>query len=114
MRKVIYFNGGTVADFAIPDDRFNDFTSQVNPKTLHSEDDLGLARAALANFMKGEENAEISAQEILAACFVWNFFNTHLEDHLHIDGDIMIVDLEGDGETIEYASVNDVQLTPGN
>lgn len=114
MRKIIYFFGGTVADFDIPDDRFDDFTTQAKPETLHSEDDLGLARGVLANFLKSDENTEVGAEEILAASFVWNFFNTHMEDHLHIDGDVMIVDLAGNGETIEYASVNDVQLAPSN
>lgn len=114
MRKVIYFYGGIVADFDIPDDRFESFTSQVNPKTIHSEDDLGFARVVLANFVKDDKNETVGTEEILAACFVWNFFNTNLEDTLHIDGNVMIVDLAGDGETIEYASVDDIQLAPSN
>ena len=116
MRKIIYFRGGTVADFVIPEDRFEAFTTHASPDVVHSEDDLGKARAVLEAFVMANPDADAAAtdQEILAACFVWNFFNSHPKDHMSIKGDVMIVDLTGDGATIEYASVDDVPLVPGN
>ncbi len=116
MRKIIYFRGGSVADFVIPDDRFEAFTADAAPGVIHSEDDLGKARVVLEDFLTDNPEADAPATdlEILAACFVWNFFNSHPKDHMSIKGDVIIVDLNGDGATIEYASVDDVPLTPGN
>lgn len=116
MRKVVYFCGGSVADFVIPDDRFEAFTDHMAPGVIHSEDDLGKARAVLEAFLTDNPKADAPATdlEILAACFVWNFFNSHPKEDMSIQGDVIIVDLSGDGATIEYASVDDVPLSPGN
>lgn len=116
MRKVIYFLGGSVADFVIPDDRFEAFSAHAAPEVIHSEDDLGKARTVLETFLTENPEADAPATdlEILAACFVWNFFNSHPKEDMSIKGDVIIVDLSGDAATIEYASVDDVPLTPGN
>ncbi|MDH5749385.1 MAG: hypothetical protein OEY85_08740 [Rhodospirillales bacterium] len=114
MRKVIYFLGGTVADFDIPDDRFDEFSKHSKRDARHSEDDLGKARRKLEAFVQSNAETGAGPEEILAACFIWNFFNTHADDNLYIKGDVVIVDLNGDGETIEYASVNDIQLAPSH
>ncbi len=114
MRKVIYFHGGTVADFDIPDDRFDDFSKNAKRDARHSEDALDKARRNLEAFIQSESKSNAGAEETLAACFIWNFFNTHDDDALYIKGDVVIVDLSGDGGTIEYAAVKDVQMAPSH
>ncbi len=111
MRKVLYFRGGTVADFAIPGDRYEDFSKHVKWELRYSEGELDKARKVLERFvMEGGENT--GPAETAAACFVWQFFNTNTDDERFIGGDIVIVDLRGDGATIEYASAADIQVTP--
>jgi len=114
MRKVMYFLGGAVADFEIADARFEDFTDQVRAEVCHDDGELGKARTVLEEFTRGGEGKTASSSEELAACFVWNYFNTHPDPAKIIQGDVIIVDLTGDGETIEYASVADVQVAPVN
>ena len=114
MRKVIYFCGGDVADFPIPDDRFDDFVKHLKWEARHSEDDLTKARLILESVVKGGAESEMSPEAGASACFIWNYFNTHEEDEYFIEGDIIVVDLNGDGGTIEYASVDDVELSPAN
>lgn len=114
MRKVVYFYGGTVADFAIPDDRFEDFTRHVKWDKRHSQDDLAKARQVLEAFVRrsrGSKSPVVGSGETVAACFVWSYFNTHPDDKLHIDGDVVIIDVKGDGSNVDYASTADVQLT---
>ena len=109
MRTVSYFLAGDVADFRIPADRFDDFDRNMPFDRRHSESDLDMARMVLQSFLEaGRER--IGPQEVLAACFVWNFFNTHPDDGGRIDGDVLIVDLHGGGGTVEYASPGDVEL----
>ncbi len=115
MRKVTYFLAGTVADFSIPDDRFDAFCRDMNLGTFHSEEGLGKARSGLEAFMlRGEKGIQAGPEEVLAACFVWNFFNTHPDNAMHIEGDVVIIDLNGDGGTIDYASARDIQLAQKN
>lgn len=115
MRKVTYFLAGTVADFSIPDDNFDAFCRDMDLEAFQSEEDLGKSRTVLEAFvMRGEKGAQAGAEETLAACFVWNFFNTHPQDAMHIEGDVMVIDLNGDGETIDYACSEEVRLAPEN
>ncbi len=110
MRTITYFQGGTVADFKVPDDRFDDFAKNIDWQTRYSEDHLHKARKVLAAALGREGKNMVEAEEILAACFVWNYFNTHPEEEKHISGDVLIIDLEGDGETIDFAATADVEL----
>ena len=111
MRKVLYFHSGTVADFAIPDDRYEEFSKHVKWDLRYSEGELDKARKILGRFVTaGGENA--GPGEIAAACFVWQFFNTTTEDAKYIKGDIVIVDLSGDGSTIEYVAADEIQIAP--
>ena len=44
------------------------------------------------------------------ACFIWNYFNTNPDKKQVIEGDIVILDLDGMRHTVEFASVKDVQV----
>ncbi|MEO5336774.1 MAG: hypothetical protein H7841_07770 [Magnetospirillum sp. WYHS-4] len=112
MRTVCCFIAGVMADFAIPDDRFAEFSRHVPYKVQRAEAELHKARAVLLAFTERDSRTPAGPGEILAACFVWNYFNTHPEDEQHIEGDIIIVDLDGSGETIEYAAIGDVDVVP--
>ena len=111
MKKVTYFLGGTVADFTIPEDRFEEFSRHLKWEVRHSEPDLDKARLVLERFVRQGEGAS-GRLELAAACFVWSFFNTNPEDEKYIKGDIVIVDLKGDGATVEYAAAADIQVAP--
>ncbi|MBL4614485.1 MAG: hypothetical protein JKY27_06405 [Magnetovibrio sp.] len=117
MRNVTYFSAGLVADFAISESTFDKFLTDLNEAEKeidrHGEDDLMKARTLLDNFMaRAQENEDIDQGpgEVLAACFIWNFFNTNPDASRVIEGDIVIVDLDGTLNTIEYASVDDIQI----
>ncbi|MFN3077251.1 MAG: hypothetical protein ABT940_10290 [Alphaproteobacteria bacterium] len=115
MRNVIYFCAGTVADFPIDDARYQDFIERLDPSRGYSETELTRSRGALERFLRAaEEDAAILAggTELSAACHVWHYFNTNPDEGHRIDGDIMIVDLNGHGETIEYVAAADIQLAP--
>lgn len=113
MRKVLYYYGGTVADFAIPDDRFAAFAQGLPWEKRHSDDDLHKARRELEAFMRRSEekgSPAAGAHETLAACFIWNYFNTHPGDQKHIQGDVVVIDLHGDGTSVDFAAAVDVQI----
>jgi hypothetical protein len=111
MRKVSYFYGGQLADFVIPDDRFEEFSKHLKWETRHSETDVEKARGILEICVVKGDDAAVGQNEILAACFVWNFFNTNPDDQLFIDGDVVIVDLEGNGNYVDYVAASEIQLT---
>ena len=117
MRQVTYYSAGLVADFAITDTSFDKFLADLDEAKGviegYGEDDLMKARTLLDNFMERAQADEDVAQgvgEVLAACFIWNFFNTNPQKDRVIEGDIVILDLDGMRNTVEYASVNDVQI----
>jgi len=117
MRNVTYFSAGLVADFAISDQAFDKFLVDLNEAAKeidrYGENDLMKGRTLLDNFMaraQQDENIEQGPGEILAASFIWNFFNTNPDPSRVITGDIVIVDLDGTLNTVEYASVNDLQI----
>ncbi len=117
MRKVVFYLGGKVADFAIADDRFDAFSAAMPWERRHSRDDLAKARQALATFVRRGESdpeAKVGPNETLAACFIWNYFNTSPEDDKQIDGDVLVVDLHGDGMSIDYMAVTDADLAREN
>ena len=113
MRKVSYFYGGQLADFVIPDDRYEEFSKHIKWELRYAEGELDKARKVLERFVVGG-GENIGPGEIASACFVWQFFNTNTEDERYIKGDIVVVDLSGDGSTIEYASAADIQVMPEN
>jgi len=117
MRKVTYFSGGLVADFLLTEQTFNKFLDDLADAEgeieRYGEKDLMKARALLDNFMlsaRDDENIEQGVGEMLGACYIWNFFNTNPDKTRVIEGDIMIIDLVGDLNTVKYASANDVKL----
>lgn len=118
MRKVTYYSGGLVADFAITDKSFDKFLKDLEDAAgeieRYGEVDLMKARTLLDNFMmraRDDENAEQGPGEVLGACYIWNFFNTNPQADRVITGDIVIVDLDGSLNTVEYTSVNDIQVS---
>lgn len=117
MRNVTYFSGGLVADFAISDAAFEKFLAYLEEAKGeidgYGEDDLMTARTILDNFMAAawrDEDIEQGPGEVLAACFIWNFFNTNPDAAQVISGDIVIVDFDGTLTTVEFASAADVKL----
>jgi len=114
MRKVTYFHAGTVADFAIPDDRFDEFTKAMTWEKSHSEDEIQKARAVLGDFMMADVVPAVGPGHILAACYIWNFFNTNPDEEMHIAGDIVVIDLEGNGAHIDYSAASDINISPEN
>lgn len=114
MRTVSYFLGGTVADFAIPDDQFDAFAAKAKWEVRHVNEELLKARKVLERFVAAGTGQAAGPGEILAASFIWNFFNGHPDEALHIEGDVIVVDLDGTGETVEYASIKDINLAPAD
>jgi len=117
MRKVTYYSGGLVADFVITNTSFDKFLVDLEDATgeidRYGEDDLMKARILLDNFMmraRDGEDVDQGPGEVLAACYIWNFFNTNPQADRAITGDIVVVDLDGSLNTVEYASVNDIQI----
>jgi hypothetical protein len=114
MRKVVYFRAGQVADFDVPDALFEHLAGSLDWSLRHAEPELEKARRALESFMSAGNARPAGPNEQLAAAFIWNYFNTNPRQDRHIKGDVMVVDLRGDGSYIEYAAVGDVQLAPDN
>ena len=120
MRNVTYYSGGLVAEFAISDAAFEKFLGYLEEAeeggelARHSDNDLMTARTILDNFMDAahrDENVEQGTGEVLAASFIWNFFNTHPDMTRMIGGDIVIVDLDGTLSRVEFASAKDVKFS---
>lgn len=121
MRKVSYFSAGLVADFAISDQAFDKFLGYLADAEgeidAYGENDLSTARTILDNFMAAaqqDEDIDQGPGEVLAACFIWNFFNTHPDGARMIEGDIVVVDYDGMFGMVEYASAKDVKLDTGH
>ncbi|NQU57544.1 MAG: hypothetical protein HQ513_09925, partial [Rhodospirillales bacterium] len=107
-RKITYFYAGVVADFIIPEDRFDDFSLAIGLDKSHSEDEIQKAQGVLGAFVAGATEEAAGPEQILAACYIWNYFNTHPVDDKHIEGDVVIIDLEGNGVHIDYAAASDI------
>lgn len=114
MRKITYFHAGTVADFNIPEERFREFSKAIGLGRAHSEDEILKAREVLGVFVAAADDSPAGPEQILAACFIWNYFNSHPLDDRHIEGDIVIVDLDGDGVNIDYAAAADISIAPAD
>ena len=117
MRQVTYYSAGLVADFAITDAAFAKFLVYLEEAAgviePYGEDDLMKARTLLDTYMaRAEEDEDVDQGpgEVLAACYIWNFFNTNPQPDRVIEGNIVILDLDGMRHTVEYASVNDIQI----
>ena len=80
----------------------------------HTDDELHKAREVLGVFVAEEKDAGAGRKQTLATCCIWNFFNTHPDDEMHIDGDVVVIDLDGDGTNIDYAAAGDIQISPVN
>lgn len=118
MRKVTYYSGGLVADFAISDKAFAKFLEDLEDAAgeieRYGENDLMKARTLLDNFMmraREDEDIDQGPGEVLGACYIWNFFNTNPQPDRVISGDIVIVDVDGSLNAVEYASVSDIQVS---
>ena len=112
MRKVSYFWDGLIADFDISDSEYADFVKNAETDRF-GEDNLMKARVVLDGFMergREDDDIETSPADILAAAFIWNFFNANPEPDYIIEGDIFIVDLDGTGDTVEFAAYEDVEF----
>ncbi|MBF0095220.1 MAG: hypothetical protein HQL34_11855 [Alphaproteobacteria bacterium] len=110
MRRITYFHGGMILDFDIEDARYDDFTARLKPELRHSDAELGKAQGALGAYVAGDEDRAPGPREMAAACYVWDFFHTHPDASKRIDGVVVIVDLAGNGETIEYAAESDLNF----
>ena len=117
MRNVTYFSAGLVADFVISETAFGKFLTDLDAAgeeiDRHSEDDLMKARTILDTFMaraREDQDIEQGPGEVLAACFIWNFFNTHSDAARVIEGDIVIIDMDGTLSAVEIMSAADVQI----
>ncbi len=115
MRKVVYFHAGVVADFAIPDRLYTAFAERKIEIRVGPGEDLDKAQKALGRFMQEAADADeagprpMSEAEAVAACYIWHHFNTTDEDG-RIEGDILLVDMEGDGAEITYMALADAEL----
>lgn len=115
MRKVVYFHSGVVADFAIPDALYTAFAERNIEIKVGPGEDLDKARKVLGRYMQSADEAgEAEARpmgeaEAIAACYIWHHFNTTDEDG-RIEGDILVIDLEGDGDEITYMALAEADL----
>lgn len=113
MRKVVYYHGGVVADFPVPDEIYDVFATRFMEMTAGAGEDLEKARRVLRRAMDRLPDDEVHAatghNEVVAACYIWHYFNTTDED-THIDGDILVADVEGDDQDIAYLPLADVEL----
>lgn len=112
MRKVVYYYGGEVADFSIPDPLYVAFAERPVETSQGPGEDLEKARrvlqATMARSSAGEEVA-MGENELVAACYIWHYLNT-TDEESRIEGDILIVDVEGEGQDIQYVPLADVEL----
>jgi hypothetical protein len=119
MRKVVYFHSGVVADFAIPDRLYTAFAERNAEIRVGPGEDLDKAQKVLGRFMRqaaeagGPQAQAMGEAEAVAACYVWHHFNT-TDKEGRIDGDILVIDLAGDGEEITYMALADAELVEEN
>ena len=109
-RTIIYYCGGTVVDFHIEAACYEDFLRHMKKEKYHDDKELNRARCVLEDYVRCETNKVPGPLEQIAVCYVWHYFNTHVSADHRIDGDVMVVDLDGTGSTIEYASIKDILL----
>lgn len=112
MRKVVYYSNGTVADFGIPDPLYDAFAARDVEIKIGPGEDLDKAQKVLARFVhEASEGGRdgMGQNEAIAACYIWHYFNT-TDEETHIDGDVLVVDLEGDENEITYMALADAQL----
>ena len=110
-RTIIYYCGGTVVDFHIEPACYKDFLRYLRKEKYHDDKELNRARCVLESYVRGDTNKLPGPLEEISVCYVWHYFNTHVVADNRIDGDVMIVDLEGTGSTIEYVALKDIHLT---
>ncbi|KAF0118568.1 MAG: hypothetical protein FD149_591 [Rhodospirillaceae bacterium] len=97
MRRIIYYRGGIVVDFVLADTLYEGFARTLKAEKHNDDQELNRACRILETYVQRE---------------TWHYFNTHADADHHIEGDVMIVDLDGTGTTIEYVSAAEVQLNP--
>ena len=112
MKRISYFHKDMILDFDIEDARYDEFLSHLKPEVRHSDAELGKARAVLGAYVALDEDRAPGPVELLAACYVWDYFHTNADASKRIDGAVVIVDLAGDEQTIEYADEADLNLSP--
>lgn len=115
MRQVSYFFGGHLADFPIPDDFYQAFAERATNVPARPGPDLEKARLCLEKVLsviadEGQPGTQ-GQDEMMAAAYIWFFFN-NADPESAIEGDVIVVDYEGDGQDIAYVPLADVDLVP--
>ena len=115
MKKVVYFKAGVVADFDIGDDEYQAFAEQLGERTSPADAALlEQSRQTLQGCLYACREGQMGDHEMAAACFVWRYFNENADPEANIDGDVIVIDEDGPGGNVRYASLAAVQLSPGN
>lgn len=113
MKRVVYYHGGLVADFAIPDELYVAFAERAASITGEPGADLDKARKVLERILRqaaaGDEG-KAGENEAIAACYIWHYLNHTIAEDGRIEGDILVVDEDGEGENITYMPLADVEL----
>ncbi len=113
MRKVVYFYGGNVADFPIPDELYDAFKERAVELSAGPGEHLEPARLVLQKVMEefssNGEAQQMGENEALAACYIWHYFNT-TDEETRIDDDILIVDADGESQDVQYVPLSEVEL----
>ena len=97
MRRVAYCAAGTFVSFPIADADFDRWADEAG-----LDDDMRAPCAVLERVVarvKQGEDVAANAEEMRAACRIWQFCN-----HGRDDGeDVVVVDYVGDGKSVEFA-----------
>ncbi len=109
-RTIIYYCGGMVVDFHIEAACYEAFLRHLRKEKYHDDKELKKARDVLESYVRCSTNKRPGPLEKISVCYVWHYFNTHVAADHRIDGDVMIVDLDGTGSTIEYVAIQDIRL----
>lgn len=113
MRKVVYFYGGHVADFSIPDELYDAFAERSVELSAGPGEHLEPARQVLQNVMEEfsatGEARPMGESEVVAACYIWHYFNT-TDEQTRIEDDILIVDADGESKDVQYVPLSEVDL----
>lgn len=114
MKRVVYYHAGLVADFAIPDELYVAFAERAAGIPGEPGAELDKARKVLERVLRraaaGDESAKAGENEAIAACYIWHYLNHVIAEDGRIEGDVLVVDEEGEGDNITYMPLADVEL----
>lgn len=113
MRKVAYYLAGTYAEFLIGDEHYEDFGEQIRRIKFDKSDLEEATRTLEIAVREGQRAGEImvAEPEVIAACYVWWYFNDRIKKRPLIDGDLIILDTESGGH-VSYAACDGYKFTP--